>query len=148
MDAERRAGQDGMFVINDLGQVVELVGMVPTLYVRYSPGPEADAQHPSVDHESGLVMPGYSVNPLTPPKWWIRPVEDWAARRICQYQRELEEGSRPWVLTGEVIDHGPDNEPLLGNVSPIAWLSEELVDQARRIYRSRFHAGKATHTGS
>lgn len=51
---------------------------------------------------------------------------DWVARRVCQYLRELVEGARPWVLTGRVIDFGPDNEPLLDEVRPIAWLSGSL----------------------
>jgi hypothetical protein len=135
-------------VLQSLDQLVELVGMDPVLYLRYSHGPEADAEHPSVDHESGLVMPGHSANPLRPPGWWTRPVADWVARRICQYDRETEEGARPWALTGDVVDHGPDNEPLLVNTTPIAWLSDEVVEQARHLYLTRFDAGKATHSGS
>lgn len=115
------------------------------LYLRHSPGPEADAMHPSVDHESGLPMPGHSANPLRPPRWWTRPVEDWLASAVCQYLRELDEGARPWVLTGDVIDVGPDNEPLLVEVRPIAWLSAELVTEAQHHYRHRMRAGRSVH---
>lgn len=55
------------------------------------------------------------------------------ARRLCQYLRELDEGARPWVLTGREIDVGPDNEPLL--------------DEARELYRRRLDTGRATHQG-
>jgi hypothetical protein len=115
------------------------------VYLRYSPGPEADAAYPSRDHESGLLMPGHSANPLGPPKWWTRPVEDWVARRVCQYLRELDEGARPWVLTGKVVDFGPDNEPLLVDVEPIAWLSSDLLREAHRHYQEQLDAGRATH---
>jgi hypothetical protein len=130
-----------------LDELVELMELGVPLYLRYSPGPEADAGHPSIDHESGLPMPGHSANPLQPPGWWTLPVADWLARRVCQYLREVHEGARPWVLTGQVADHGPDNEPLLVHVRPIAWLTGDLVREARRRYVSRLDAGRATHRG-
>jgi hypothetical protein len=40
------------------------------LYVRFSTGLEQDRSDASVDHESGLRLPGLSVNPLQPPSWW------------------------------------------------------------------------------
>lgn len=136
-----------MHQLDRLDELVELMELGVPLYLRYSPGPEADAGHPSVDHESGLPMPGHSVNPLRVPGWWTLPVEDWLARRVCQYLREVHEGARPWVLTGQVADFGPDNEPLLVHVRPIAWLSGELVREAHNRYVSRLNAGRATHRG-
>lgn len=130
-----------MRTLDRLDELVALLDLGVPLYLRYSPGPEADAAHPSVDRESGLAMPGHSANPLRPPGWWTLPVEDWLARGVCQYLRELREGARPWVLTGEVVDHGPDNEPLLVCVQPIAWLSADLVAEAHRRYRHRMDAG-------
>jgi hypothetical protein len=134
-----------MFVVHRLGELVELLSLGEPIYLRYSPGPESDAQHPSTDHESGLLMPGVSANSLDPPGWWSLPTEDWLARRICQYLRELKEGARPWLLTGEAGDFGPDNEPLLVDIRPIAWVAPELVEEARRRYHSRLNAGEATH---
>jgi hypothetical protein len=141
-------GSDDLFKLPTLERLDELTRLIDgglTVYLRYSPGPVADASHPSTDHESSLVMPGLSVNPLTPPGWWSLPVMDWVARRVCQYLRELKEGARPWVLTGQVIDFGPDNEPLVDDVRPIAWLSGSLVREAHRRYHARLNAGKATH---
>jgi hypothetical protein len=132
-----------MRTLERLDELVELVELGVPAYLRYSPGPEADAAHPSVDHESGLAMPGHSANPLRSPAWWTLPVADWLARRVCQYLRELHEGARPWVLTGEVVDVGPDNEPLLVDVRPIAWLSAELVREAHHRYRDRLVAGRS-----
>jgi Family of unknown function (DUF6098) len=134
-----------MHTLGRLDDLVELLGLGIPLYLRYSPGPEADAAHPSVDHESGLPMPGHSANPLNPPGWWTRPVTDWLARRVCQYRHQAHDTARPWVLTGEIIDVGPDNEPLLVAVQPIAWLSADLVAEAHQRYHEHMDAGRATH---
>jgi hypothetical protein len=136
-----------MPTLDRLDELTLLIEHGEAVYLRYSPGPEADATHPSKDHESGLLMSGVSANPLRPPRWWTRPPEDWVARAVCQYIRELDEGARPWVLTGRVVDFGPDNEPLLAEVQPIAWLSDELLAAARRHYREQLAAGQATHPG-
>jgi Family of unknown function (DUF6098) len=134
-----------MPTLERLEELTYLLGHGQTLYLRYSPGPLSDATHPSTDHESGLLMTGLSANSLAPPGWWTPPVEDWLARRICQYLRELEEGARPWVLTGREVDFGPDNEPLLQDIRPIAWLSASLVRRAHQHYHERLAAGEATH---
>ena len=104
-----------MDTLTRLDELVELLDLDLPLYLRYSPGPEADAAHPSTDHESGLTMPGHSATPLAPP------------------------------LTGEVADTGPDNEPLLVAIQPIAWLSPDLVVEAHRHYQQRMDAGRSLH---
>lgn len=136
-----------MPTLDRLEELTLLIDHGEPVYLRYSPGPEADAAHPSKDHESGLLMSGVSANPLRPPKWWTRPPVDWVARSVCQYLRELDEGARPWVLTGRVVDFGPDNEPLLTDVTPIAWLSDELLAAAHKHYKEQLDAGQATHSG-
>ncbi len=132
-----------MHRVERLDELVELLDLGIPLYLRYSPGPEADAAHPSVDHESGLPMPGHSANPLRPPGWWTLPAADWLARAVCQYLRENHEGARPWVLTGHVTDVGPDNEPLLVDVQPIAWLTAGAIAEAHQRYRDRLDAGRS-----
>ena len=134
-----------MDTLGRLDDLVELLDLGIPLYLRYSPGPEADAAHPSVDHESGLPMPGHSAVSLHPPTWWTLPATDWVARRVCQYLREIHEGARPWVLTGEIADIGPDNEPLLVAVKPLAWLTADLITQAHQRYRHRMDAGRSLH---
>jgi hypothetical protein len=125
--------------------LLDLLDLDIPLYLRYSPGPQADAAHPSVDHESGLAMPGHAANPLRPPRWWTRPAADWLARRVCQYLRELHDGARPCILTGEVADTGPDNEPLLIDIQPIAWLAPDLITEAHHRYHDRMNTGQAQH---
>ncbi|WP_285490332.1 DUF6098 family protein [Amycolatopsis taiwanensis] len=139
------AVEESLPTLHRLADLAELIVPCSTVYVRYSPGPDEDAEHPSTDHESGLQLPGLSANSLKPPGWWTLPVEDWLARRICQYLREREEGARPWVLTGKEADFGPDNEPLLVDIEPIAWLSGDLIEEASERYQQRLDAGRSTH---
>jgi hypothetical protein len=138
----RRTEMDS--ILSRIDELAELVsGSVRPLFLRYSEGPASDLGS-SIDTESGLDLPGLSVNPLQPESWWIRPIEDWLARQICQYQ-ELQEHNPDrfaWVLTGREVGRGPDCEPLLRAVLPVARLSDELVDEAARRYADRFDAGR------
>jgi hypothetical protein len=89
-------------------------------------------------------MPGWSVTTIEPEPWWTRPAVDWVARRICKY---LDHGDaaaewRPWLLTGRVVGCGPDHEPIVVDMTLIAWLSEDVVKQARTLYNERFEVGK------
>lgn len=137
-DATRTDG----YVINTLEELASLAQGDGTVYLRYSCGYEADRDGTSEDGESGLALPGLSVNPLTPEKWWSRPVEDWLARQICQYRHLAEDEERyPWVLTGTCVGRGPDCEPLLAEVKPLGRLHEDLLHEAGRIYDERFDAG-------
>ncbi|WP_336708401.1 DUF6098 family protein [Oerskovia sp. USHLN155] len=130
-----------MFSVTSLAELGELAETGVPLYVRYSRGPEADAGEVSVDHESGCRLPGLSVNPLDPEPWWDRPVQHWVARQLRQYVH-LAEGDRyAWVLTGTVVGRGPDCEPLLTSVRPVARLSDQVLDEAARLYRQVFDVG-------
>lgn len=116
----------------------------PGLHVRYSAGPEDDGRRNSVDTESGLELPGLSVNPLDPEDWWTRPLEDWLARQLSQYRHlaEKDPDRIAWVLRGEVCGRGPDCEPLLRHVEPVAVLDPSLLDEAEARYRQNFDAGR------
>jgi hypothetical protein len=147
---EESPGEGELFVSDDLPSVIgslrELADLVRehgTLYIRYSEGPTHD-RDPSVDTESGLTLPGLSVNPLHAEQWWTRPFEDWLARQVCQY-RELSEKNPDrfaWALRGTEVGRGPDCEPLLRRVQPIGRLDEALLDEASARYEERFHAGR------
>jgi Family of unknown function (DUF6098) len=129
--------------IRSLAELARLVSEAPEpLYLRYSKGPDADSTEVSRDYESGLELPGLSVNPLNAEKWWTRPITDWLARQICNYIHLNGDGRSPWVLCGEVVACGPDNEPLLASVRHLAVLTEDAVREANVRYHARFQVGR------
>ncbi|WP_420481604.1 DUF6098 family protein [Actinopolymorpha pittospori] len=54
------------------------------------------------------------------------------ARQVCQYLHlaTRSDNHRGWVLTGTIVGRGPDDEPTLSDVEPIAWLGEPLLTEA------------------
>ncbi|WP_069385420.1 DUF6098 family protein [Cellulosimicrobium cellulans] len=130
--------------LRSVAEVAELAGVVAPLYVRFSGGPEADAAATSRDHESGALLPGLSVNPMNPEPWWDRPVEHWVARQLCQYAHLMTPERFPWLLTGTVAGRGPDCEPLLVEPSPVASIDPSVVEEAGRLYREVFDAGRTS----
>jgi hypothetical protein len=130
--------------LSSLTELEALVREQPGLHVRYSKGPEHDRAEASIDTESGLQLPGLSVNPLDPEPWWTRPLGDWLARQVCQYEDLAAKNPDryAWVLRGREVGRGPDCEPLLADVEPIALLQESLLEDARSIYLSHFDAGR------
>jgi hypothetical protein len=129
--------------LDRLAELESLVAADDELHVRYSPGFEHDMESGSTDIESGLELPGLSVNPLTPEPWWSRPLRDWLARQLCQYKQLKDDNPRrqAWVLRGRCVARGPDCEPLLDDVVPVALLSDRLLAEADRVYHERFQAG-------
>lgn len=104
------------------------------VYVRFSENPARDLQEPSADHASGLTLPGLAVNAMDPPRWWLgHPVEEWVTRQICTYVHLQDHDERRicWLLTGTIVDRGPDNEPLLRDVRPLAVVTEAAVREAK-----------------
>jgi Family of unknown function (DUF6098) len=130
--------------LGSLADVVDVVRAHGTIYLRYSEGPDEDLpSRCSRDYEADVDLPGLSVTVASPEPWWQRPVEDWVARRLCKYaELGTANGRFPWLLTGRVVGNGPDHEPLVDHVRPVARVSEEAVQQAVRLYRERFRAGQ------
>lgn len=131
--------------VDDLAGVVDLVRQHGRdLYLRYSGGPGRDAQSgTSRDYEAGVELPGLSVTDIAPEEWWSRPVEDWVARRICKYLELGEEGDRyPWLLTARLTGHGPDHEPVVDHVVPVARIGQAALDEAKQLYGERFDVGE------
>jgi hypothetical protein len=135
------AGLAPMPRLETLSEVADLVQVLTPVYVRYSAGPDADRAAVSRDHESGCLMPGLSVNPMTPEAWWTRPVEHWVARQLNQYAHLMVRDRFPWLLTGEISGRGPDCEPLLVSITPVASIAPIVVDEASSLYRQVFTPG-------
>ncbi len=65
---------------------------------------------------------------IGPEPWWPRLAED---------------GDRfPWLLTGRETGLGPDHEPLVVDVVPVARIGQAALDEAERRYRDRFDVGQ------
>lgn len=128
-----------------LSAVAELVREHPAASVRYGADPRTEGGRGSLDSESGLELPGLSVNPLGAEAWWSRPLEHWIARQLCQYRhlaKESGDDRRAWVLTGAEVGRGPDCEPLLDDVEVLAVIALPALDEAEALYREVFDAGK------
>lgn len=143
VETTAKRATDELPTVTSLDELARYVEERPGLCVRYSKGPDHDRDRTSIDYESGLVLPGLSANPLGPDTWWTRDIRDWIARQICHYVHLQDETGdrRPWVLLGSVAGFGPDREPLLSPWEPVAWLSDEVVDEARRRYHENFESG-------
>jgi hypothetical protein len=146
MDAtpQRHDAQAALPTVTSLSELADLVSGHGRLYLRYSGGPDQDRHIVSKDYESGLELPGLSVTFLTPESWWTRPLEDWLSRQVRKYASLVEEDPDRvgWVLQGDTVGHGPDHEPLLDRVRPVAYLSEAVMEEAQSRYRQRFEAGR------
>lgn len=131
-------------VVPDLAALVELVRLRPGLYLRQSEGPDADLSgKTSVDYEARVHMPGLSVTTIDPEPWWPRPAIDWIARRVCKYADLADvQGRHPWLLTARPVGLGPDHEPLVVDVEPVAWLAPSIVDEARAHYHAAFDVAR------
>ncbi|QXJ21845.1 hypothetical protein AGRA3207_002746 [Actinomadura graeca] len=123
--------------LTTLDQLVRLLDEGGDLFIRWSRGPDADASNSSRDDLTGAPLPGLSANPLAVEEWWPpRPLRLWAARRLHDYshlEKDKGPGVRPWVLEGEERGRGPDNEPLVHCLRPVAWVAEDVLWEAERL---------------
>jgi len=123
--------------VNSVDDLADLVADRTDVYLRWSAGPDADADGRSQDSLTGVELPGLSANALAVEQWWgQRSRRVWAARRLYDYQHLRHRGgeqTRPWVLTGRECGRGPDNEPLIDQVTAVAWVDESVAEAARGV---------------
>ncbi|MEV6607181.1 DUF6098 family protein [Kutzneria sp. NPDC051319] len=135
-----------MPVVPDLAGLVDLVRSVnDDLYVRWSHGPDVDGDGMSSrDGLTGVPLPGLSANPLRVEPWWgDRSLRLWLARRLYDYRhlRDLRgPGVRPWVLAATERGRGPDNEPLVVDVRPLAWIDDAVLAECEQEVASQHSA--------
>jgi hypothetical protein len=125
-----------MRTLHSLNELAELVDDRDDLYVRWSRGPHADQAERSRDELTGVELPGLSASALSLEPWWDgRSRLLWVARRLYDY-RHLQAQRRnvcAWVLQGRECGRGPDNEPLVALLRPVAWVGGEVVNEAARL---------------
>ncbi|HYS35316.1 MAG TPA: DUF6098 family protein [Pseudonocardiaceae bacterium] len=108
--------------VHDLDGLVDLVRDGQDLYVSWSGGP--DLRH------------GLSATPLRIEPWWgSRSPRLWLARQLFDY-RHLH-GSGAWVLVGQEVGRGPDNEPLVAVRRPVAWIDDAVLVECEEIVTRR-----------
>lgn len=121
--------------ITDLASLAELVG--DDVYVRWSKGLAADSSETSNDSLTGVTLPGLSASPLRIEPWWgDRSRELWVARRLYDYRhlRDLRGPDvRAWVLVGDEVGRGPDNEPLVRCRKPLAWIADTALKECEDL---------------
>ncbi len=134
----------GVPTVDSLDELAALVSDRPDVFIRHSKGPDADAAAPrSHDYEADVELPGLSVTTVNPEPWWPRPAIDWIARRVCKYSElATEDDRRPWLLTGRRVGVGPDHEPLVVDVRPLAWIGPRALTEALAHYRRHFDVGR------
>jgi len=136
--------------ITTLAELVALTASTHGIFLRYSAGPDRDAADcRSVDRESGIDMPGLVVTPLSPEPWWPGTAEGWIARRLhrcCglgeeppdeRTRDERQHDRFPWLLTGTVIGHSLDLEPLVAHFRPLARIHHSVLEEAARLYEQQ-----------
>lgn len=125
-----------------LGSLDELARFTLTetdVFFRYSRGPHVDRGEPSVDPESGLLLPGLPVVSLKPEPWWTRDRRDWIARQLTRHIQEQRcDHAVAWVVLGRLAGYGPDREPLLWPWTPVAWVSDAVLEEAQARYQTKF----------
>lgn len=126
---------DRLPTITELSGLVELVA--DDVYVRWSKGPAEDDASTSNDSLTGVTLPGLSANSLRVEPWWgDRSRELWVARRLYDYRhlRDLRGPDvRAWVLVGDEVGRGPDNEPLVRCRKPLAWIADSALEACEEL---------------
>jgi hypothetical protein len=114
--------------------IVELQRRHGALHVRFSAGPDDDARTGGRHPESGYTLPGLPAWPLQAEPWWPAGQAVWIARQLVQNSYQLTAGTRAWLLVGDVVGRGPDCEPLLAHVQPVASVAGYAIQEAQGIY--------------
>lgn len=121
-------------LVTTLDELADLAEQRDGLYIRWSRGPDADEGGTSRDELTGVELPGLCASPLAVEEWWEdRPMRTWVARRLYDYRHLKErrgEGVRPWVLAGEELGRGPDNEPIVKCAEAVALIDDAVVQEA------------------
>ena len=130
------AGETDLPVLTSLAEVAALQEGTDGLYLRISAGPEEDRRSGGWDDESGYLLPGLPAWLLRPEKWWAGGARLWLARQLVRHGSHLAGGrtNKSWLLTGDVVGHGADGEPLIARWKPVALLARGVMPEAESAY--------------
>lgn len=102
-----------------------------TIYVRWEVRGQAGIKRGySINHVTGAREDGISANAL------MLDNAEWLATSVLEYRGVC--GLNGWVITGDEIGRGSDNEPLLANVTVLAKIGDTLVAEADQKIAERW----------
>lgn len=119
-----------MQTINTFDEYKNLVKS-QSLYVRYSAKIES-GNVCSRNHQTGNFESGLSVNNTTVD--FAANSDLWIAKQLVEYSY-LKIGQKAicWLLTGDYVGRGADNEPLVSNVAAVAVVSDSVLAEASAV---------------
>lgn len=121
-------------VLETLSQVVEQCGDRQDVYLRFGYGPDDGDASARRERVSGYLLPGVPAWPLCPEPWWGAGARVWVARQLARRAYLGHAGAEPWLVTGEVRGRGPDCEPLIGHVTPVALIHRRVLAEAEESH--------------
>lgn len=130
-----------MRTINTLDELEAIVTKLQAegkrVYVRYSRHPVADCKRGySINHANGDEEAGLSCNSLQCPSWYPvngRKVRGYLAMQVGDYSyMRFQGGAKGWLLTGTYCGRGSDNEALVSDARPVAYISDTLIEECKR----------------
>lgn len=131
-DAPR--GGDELPVLHSLSSVVERCADREDVYLRFGHDPEDLDAAARRERESGNLLPGVPAWPLCPEPWWGAGARTWVARQLARRSHLAHAGAEPWLVAGEVRGRGPDCEPLIGSLAPVALINRAVLAEAEEAY--------------
>jgi len=128
-----RGGHD-LPVLETLGEVVSLCGTRANVYVRFSYTPDDRDAEARRERESGNLLPGVPAWPMRPEPWWAAGARVWIARQLSRHAHRAHAGAEPWLVAGEERGRGPDCEPLVARLTPLARIDQSVLTEAEEAY--------------
>lgn len=84
--------------------------------------------------KSGNLLPGVPAWPMSPEPWWAAGARVWIARQLARHAHRAHAGAEPWLVAGEVRGRGPDCEPLIAQLTPLARIDQAVLTEADEAY--------------
>ena len=122
--------------IKNLEELKALIDEKGTLYIRYSANINGDCKRGySTNHANGQSEMGLSVeNLVNPDGIFDYHDSEYLAMQVSSYGYL---GEQAYILTGDYVGRGSDNEPMIEYAAVVAQMSTAALDAARQIERAR-----------
>lgn len=132
--AEVLPGGHELPVLDTLREVVGMCSTRDDVYLRFSYTPDDSDSSARRERESGYLLPGVPAWPLCPEPWWGAGSRTWIARQLTRHSHLAHSAIEPWLVTGQLRGRGPDCEPLIAHVTPLARVGHKALLEADESY--------------